>query len=133
MGIQRLSDSRGVNEQKRLSPPTRPRALLAQIRFCNIHSKSLGGAAWFDTHPETMGPGTFSPGSVTELIVKTVADETDTKIDDLPPLYEAVDTQALTKLFDRCGPDGIVSVVLQYHGETVKTREEKDSPSVELI
>lgn len=80
-----------------------------------------------------MGPGTFSPGSVTERPGDTVAAETDTRLADLPPLYEAIDIQALTELFDRCGQDGVESVVLRYHGETIEIQQEQDSPTVEVM
>lgn len=55
--------------------------------------------------------------SLSTAIVIELADRTDREIDELPPLYDAIDPTALDRLVD--GADGSVSITFEYAGHRI--------------
>jgi len=60
---------------------------------------------------------TESDAALSSLVVDAVSAETQMPVDELPPLYDVIDPDALDVLFDADDTDG--SVEFQYAGRTV--------------
>ena len=67
-------------------------------------------------------------GSTATRVLHTLAEKTDTPSSDLPPLYEAIDPEALNALVEsaRREPATDLSLTFQFHGHRVVVTSDDD-------